>query len=83
LPGYKLVIAIDLIFWGYRDHHKRNDERAKKVMESQRVITKEQTRDLLKERELRKQEREAFEAEVLERYRREKRFEKEILLEKL
>ena len=30
LPGYKTVLAIDLAFFAYFDHHKRNDRRKKK-----------------------------------------------------
>jgi 1,4-dihydroxy-2-naphthoate octaprenyltransferase len=48
LPGYKFVIAIDMAFFVYFDHHKRNDNRAKKIVESQRFITKEQTEELLR-----------------------------------
>jgi len=47
LPGYKLVIATDLAFFVYSDHHKRNDRRAAKMVESQLYMTREQTEELL------------------------------------
>jgi len=49
LPGYKLVLAIDAAFFVYSDHHKRNDRRAAKMMESQRFITQEQTDQIIKD----------------------------------
>jgi len=47
LPGYKVVLAVDAAFFVYFDHHKRNDERAAKMVESQRFMTREQTEELL------------------------------------
>ncbi|MCL1864552.1 MAG: hypothetical protein FWF73_01930 [Spirochaetes bacterium] len=60
LPGYKLPLLIDMAFFVYFDHHKRNDARAEKVILSERVITKEQTKELLQAKADRKKAHEEW-----------------------
>jgi len=42
VPGLKFAVAHDIARGVYDAHHRRNDERARKIMESQRFIAKEQ-----------------------------------------
>jgi predicted membrane protein len=42
IPGFKYSVANDIAWGVFDEHHRRNDARARKIMESQRFIAKEQ-----------------------------------------
>jgi len=50
-PALKFVIPVDVAYNVYNNHHSRNDERAKKVMDSQRYIEQERHKNTMEEQQ--------------------------------
>jgi len=81
LPSIKYVLAVDVTFGLFNLFNRKADERAEKIMQSQRFITKEQMREIMRIKELKEKRYKDLEDQMVQEYLHREALKKEIQIE--